>query len=466
MKNISPILMLVFFCLHCFLSCKKSSFITSSDARLGISADSIKFDTVFTTTGSITKSFKIINNNEQKLLLSNVKLAGGNSSAFKINVNGLATNDATNIEIAANDSIYVFVSVFVNPTVANLPFILSDSILIKYNGNTAKVQLQAYGQNAIFINNGIINGNAVFTSSLPYVILGGLQVNRSSSLTIAAGTKIYCHADAPILIDGKLICNGTKNQPIIFSGDRLDEPYNSFPASWSGIYFRTTSKDNTLQFVQIKNAYQAIVVTNPAVNANAKLVMKQCIIDNAFNIGLLCTNSNVVAENCLLSNCGSNVSLNYGGAYSFTFCTMAAYSNNYVLHKKPIVFITDANDNNQTNSLSASFKNCIIYGDAGFVQNEIVTNKVGTNFVVDIDHCLYRANTDPSNSNITFTIKNADPLFDSIDNNKRIYDFHCTKNSNAPALNNGIITLPIITKDLDDKNRNVGIPDIGAYEKP
>ncbi len=466
MKNISPILMLILFCLNCFLGCKKSSFITSADARLGISVDSVKFDTVFTTTGSITKSFKIFNNNEQKLLLSNIKVGGGISSAFKINVNGAPISDATNIEIAANDSIYVFVSVFVNPTVANLPFILSDSVLINYNGNTAKVQLQAYGQNAIFINNAIINDNAVFTSSLPYVILGGLQVSSSSSLTIAAGTKIYCHANAPILIDGKFSCNGTKTQPIIFAGDRLDEPYNSFPASWPGIYFRTNSKDNVLQFVQIKNAYQAIVVTNPSVNANAKLVMKQCIIDNAFDIGLLCNNSNVVAENCLISNCGSNVSLNYGGTYSFTFCTMAAYSNNYILHKKPNVFITDANDNNQTNSLNTNFKNSIIYGDAGFVQNEIVTNKVGTNFAVNIDHCLYRANTDPSNSNITFAIKNTDPLFDSIDNSRRIYDFHFTKNMNAPALNTGIITSPIVTKDLDDKNRNVGIPDMGAYEKP
>ena len=94
-----------------FFSCRKESFISSPDARLSLSADSIKFDTVFTTVGSITQSFKIFNDNDQKLLLSKVKLMGGAGSAYKININGLAVIEADNIELAANDSIYIFVTV-------------------------------------------------------------------------------------------------------------------------------------------------------------------------------------------------------------------------------------------------------------------------------------------------------------------------------------------------------------------
>ena len=111
-------------------SCKKDSFITTSDARLRLTADALKYDTVFTTTGSITKSFKIINENDQKLRLSKVKLMGGAGSSYKMNVNGSATTEVNDLEIAANDSIYVFVSVTINPNAANLPFIVSDSILI------------------------------------------------------------------------------------------------------------------------------------------------------------------------------------------------------------------------------------------------------------------------------------------------------------------------------------------------
>ena len=341
MKNLSVVFIGLIFCSGLFTACKKESFITSKDAILGISADSIKFDTVFTVTGSITKSFKILNNNDQRLLLSKIKLSGGTLSPYKMNVNGQAAAEINNLEIASNDSIYVFVTVTVNPTTSNLPFILSDSIGISYNGITRFVQLQAFGQNAVFIRNGIVTGNVTFSNTLPYVILGGLQIANTASLTINAGTKIYCHSNAPIIVDGQLICNGTKNQPIIFTGDRMDDPYKNFPASWPGIYFRASSKDNSLQFTSIKNAYQAIVVLQPSVNANPKLILKQSIIDNAFDAGLLCNNSNVVAENCLFSNSGKNVYIEKGGIYSFTHCTIVAYSNNFVSHQKPSAYFSD-----------------------------------------------------------------------------------------------------------------------------
>ena len=191
MKNFILILIGFIVSSTLFTSCKKDSFITSKDARLSTSADSLKFDTVFTVTGSITKSFKILNNNDQKLLLSKIKLSGGLLSPYKMNVNGLAVAEAKNIEIAGNDSIYVFVTITVNPTTANLPFILSDSIAINYNGLTKFVQLEAFGQNAVFIRNGLVTGNVTFTNNLPYVILGGLQISNDASLIINAGINLH-----------------------------------------------------------------------------------------------------------------------------------------------------------------------------------------------------------------------------------------------------------------------------------
>ncbi len=464
MKNFFLILIGLTLSCGVFTSCKKDGFITSKDARLSTSADSLKFDTVFTVTGSVTKSFKILNNNDQKLLLSKIKLSSGLLSPYKMNVNGLATAEANNVEVAGNDSIYVFVTVTVNPTTANLPFILSDSIAINYNGLTKFVQLEAFGQNAVFIRNGLVTGNVTFTNTLPYVILGGLQISNDASLIINAGTKIYCHADAPIIVDGQMVCNGTKTQPIIFSGDRLDNPYKNFPASWPGIYFRGTSKNNLLQFTYVKNAFQAVVVLQPSVNVNPKLILKQSIIDNAFDVGLLCSSSNVVAENCLFSNNGKNIFVEKGGIYFFTHCTIAAYSNNFVLHKNPAVYFSDADAANQTAALTATMRNCIIYGDAGFIENDFQTKKTGANgFTVNIDHSLYRATTDPANTLFTQSIKNVNPAFDSIDVTHQFYDFRITKNALAPGINKGINTT--LLKDLDDKNRNVGIPDMGAYEK-
>ncbi len=454
---------------YCFLllSCKKESFITSAEARLSLTADTLKYDTVFTTTGSITKSFKIINENSQKLRLSKVKLMGGSTSAYKININGSPITETTNIEIEANDSIYVFVSVTINPSTANLPFIINDSILINYNGNNRYVQLQAYGQNAVFLTNKVISGNVTWTNILPYVILKSIRIDTTATLTIQPGCKIYSHADAPFIVDGTLIINGTKNNEVVLAGDRLDYDYKDLPAGWPGIYFRGNSRNNILKFAIIKNAYQAIVATTPSINANPKLILQQCIIDNAYDAGILAANTSLQVNNSLISNCGSNIALIYGGDYNFTNCTVASYSNLYITHKNPVLTVNNfatQGGSTVTANLNAVFRNCIFWADTGYVTNEVVVNKQGVNtFTVLFENNLYRGATTPANSILTGNIKNLDPLFDSIDVVKRIFDFRITKNNAAPGINKGVITT--FLKDLDDKNRNIGLPDLGCYEK-
>jgi hypothetical protein len=469
MKQSLPLYCLSLFVL-CFVfsSCKKDSVITSADARVYFMSDTLKFDTVFTSTGSITKSFKIFNQNDQRLQLSKVKLMGGNTSSFKININGTTATELNNLEIAANDSIYIFVSVSINPNAANLSFIVSDSILISYNSNERYVQLQAYGQNANFLNNKVITGNVNWATTLPYVILGSLRIDTTATLTIPAGCKIYSHANAPFIVDGTLIINGTKDNEAVFTGDRLDDPYINFPASWPGIYFRNTSKNNVLKYGIIKNAYQAVVVQNPPINANPKLVLHQCIIDNAYDAGILCTNSSLQADNSLISNCGSNIALIYGGDYNFTHCTVAGYSNAFITHKNPLMSVSNYATNaggTVTNNLNAVFRNNIFWADTtGFVPNEVVVNKQGSNaFTVLFDKNIYRGTSDPANSTLNGNIRNADPLFDSIDVFKRYFDFRITKNTAAPGINKGTVTS--FTKDLDNRNRNNGLPDLGCYEK-
>lgn len=448
-------------------SCKKDSFINSADALLRTSTDSLKYDTVFTSTGSITRSFKIINENNQKLRLSKVKLMGGTASSFKMNVDGMATTEASNLDIEANDSIYVFVSVTINPNATNLPFIVSDSILINYNGNNRYVQLQAFGQNANFLRNRVITGNITWTNNLPYVILGSIRIDTTASLTIQPGCRIYSHADAPFIVDGTLIVNGIKTDNVIFTGDRLDDPYKDLPASWPGIYFRGNSKDNIMTFAVVKNAYQAIVTEKPSINANPKLLLHQCIVDNAYDVGIFCVNSSLLADNSLVSNCGNNVVLSYGGNYNFTHCTVATFSTNYILHKNPVLNVSNfafQNGVTVTSDLNAVFRNNIFWGDEGFVTNEAIVNKQGANaFNVLFEKNLYRVASDPANSTLASNIKNQNPSFDSIDVSKRIFDFRITKNTTAPGINTGMATG--FPKDLDDRNRSVGLPDMGCYEK-
>jgi hypothetical protein len=453
-----------------FFSCKKADkFYTGTEANLTTSVDSLKYDTVFTTVGSVTKSFKVFNNNNQKLNLSSVKLMGGAASFYKMNVDGISGTQLNNVEIPANDSIYIFVSVTINPNSATMPYVVQDSIQIQYNGNTKQIQLQAYGQNAIFLNNYKLTGNQVWNKTLPYVIIGTFKVDTAASLTITEGTKIYLHADAPFIVDGNLVVNGKKwdSTRVIFQGDRLDEPYKNYPASWPGILFRGQSKNNIFNYAVIKNAYQGVIVDGPSINANPKLTLNECKIDNAYDAGILAINSSVTAKNCLISNCGNNIGIALGGMYSFTHCTLASYSNSNILHKDPVLIATNylkqSNNTFLTANLNASFTNCIFWGEFGTVDDEVVADKLGTNtFTVTFTKCLYKVKTSLSPL-ITSTggTVNATPVFDSINTSRSFYDFRVKANS--PALNVG--TTSLVNIDLDGNPRPVGIPDIGCYEK-
>ncbi|MGG9971149.1 hypothetical protein ACQ33O_05070 [Ferruginibacter sp. SUN002] len=460
--------LLIAFCLL-LTSCKKDSFITSTNAKLSTSVDSLKFDTVFTSVGSITQFFKINNLNDQKLLLSKVKLMGIDTSAFTINVNGIAAPEVNNIEVAANDSIYIFVTVNIDPTSANLPFIIQDSIQIQYNGNTRYVQLQAYGQNAHFLTGETINSGTVsWTNDKPYVILDSLKINAGAALRIFDGCKIYFHANAPFIVDGRLVVLGKKGNEVIFSGDRLDEGYKDLPASWPGIYFRESSSNSILTFAVIKNAYQAVVSLLPSSPnpTTTKVTLHQCIIDNAYDAGILSLASSIKADNTLISNCGTNVSLLYGGNYTFTNCTVASYGNSFIEHRNPVLAVTDYNATDDLNDLTATFTNCIFWGENGSVKDEVFVNTKGALFSAEFINCIYkRETTDPLFADFSSSVafRNQPPLFDSINVNRRYFDFHIS-NPNAPSFQSGAPISILLQKDLDDNDR-IAPFDIGCYEK-
>lgn len=461
MKTASLILSLSLLVLF---SCRKESFITSPDARVSITVDSLKYDTVFTTTGSVTQLFKIINTNKQKLRISSVKLMGGAGSAYKMNVDGVSTTEALNLEIGADDSVYVFVQVNVDPNTSGLPFLIRDSIQVSYNGNSRLVQLEAWGQNAHFFRNKEIIADETWVNDLPYVILGYLHVNENSKLTIEKGCRIYVHATAPIVVDGTLEVNGMEDavDRVYFQGDRVDQPYKDYPAAWPGIYFTATSKDNLLTYTVIKNSFQSIAVQDPAPNANPKLTLTQCVIDNSYDAGIIAVNSSITAINCLITNCGRNIALIKGGIYRFTHCTVATYSSSFINHKDPVLTVTDYDGTNATASLDAIFRNCIFWGENGLVENEVAVDKKGAGpFSVNFDHALWKVETLPANIISNQVINNQAPQFDSIDVANRYYDFHLQANS--PAIDKG--TDAGITIDLDGRSRPSGLPDLGSFEK-
>ena len=458
-------LVLISFCIL-ILSCRKESFITTPDARVTITVDTLKYDTVFVTTGSITQSFKVINENNQKLKISSIKLMGGSASLFKINADGIVGPEITDLELEANDSVYVFAQVNINQNTSNLPFIVRDSIQVSYNGRTKLVQLEAWGQNAHFLREKQVLSNETWTNDLPYVILGYLYIDTLQTLTIEKGCRIYVHADAPIIVDGTLKVNGDKDtvDRVVFRGDRLDDPYRDFPAGWPGIYFMGSSIDNVLNYAVIKNGYQSIGIQDPATNANPKLTLNECIIDNAYDAGIIAVNSSIYARNTLISNCGKNLYIVQGGNYQFIHCTAVSISNNYIQHKDPVLTLSDR-ANNISKPLDALFRNCIFWGENGLVKDEVVVApKTNAVFNVNFDRALWKVETTPQNITSTEIINNQSPIFDSIDVANNYYNFRLK--SVSPAVNKGTPTAGL-TFDLDGKSRPLPAatkPDLGSYE--
>jgi hypothetical protein len=446
-------------------SCTKNSFITSKDAAVTFSADTLFFDTVFVTTGSVTQSVKIINPNSQKLQLTDIRLMGGAQSYFAINIDGSPGPGVSHVDIDAGDSLYIFVAVQINPNAANLPFIVQDSIQVEFNGNQQYIQLQAWGQNANFLRNQVLTGSTVWSPALPYVIQGGLQIDTGATLTIPAGCRVYFHADAPLLVDGSLQVNGTDSNRVLFTGDRLDAPYNGYPGSWPGIYFRGASNNDQLQYAVVENADESVVVSAPPAGPVPKVFLQQCIVNNSYDAGILGLDGSIQAVNCLISNCGQNLVLGGGGYYNFVQCTAAAYSNTYIVHTQPVLAVSDEIEDGSaiyTGAVQASFVNCIFWGNYGNVPDEVVVSQQTSNsFVVGFSNCLWKVQNAPTGVTAAGMIVNQDPLFDSVNTAVNYYDFHLQANS--PAIGAGAAAGVLV--DLDGKARPATAPDLGCFQR-
>jgi hypothetical protein len=447
------------------ISCQKQSNQNGS-ARLFLSADTVSFDTVFNETVNITQQVKLINNNNFGMGIQSISLAGGSTSPFIINIDGTPGPDVSNLGIAANDSLIIFVTVFIRTGSGPTPFFLQDSIRISYNGKEQFIQLTAWSQNAHFLKNTVIQKDTVWPNDLPYVIYGGLTIDSNATLTIQPGTHIYIHADAPIYVDGslKVLGDSLNNQRVYFNGDRLDLPYADYPGSWPGIIFRQNSRDNILNYAVLQNGNQTLVAEGPSNNVNPKLSLNQCIINNSLTEGILAIQSSILAVNCLISNCGQNIVIGLGGTYQFEYCTVASYSTGLLFHQHPVLTVSNTGtDGNQvlTGDLNAGFINCIFWGSEGVSDEALIQKQGNTLFNVLFDHSILKQQNYPANIDSSFLLLNTDPLFIATGTQDNTYNFQLQPGS--PALDKA--ANPGINIDLNGEPRPVTLSDIGCYER-
>jgi len=478
---------LIIFALIIILSsCRKEEdFITTPSAKISFSADSVLFDTVFTTLGSVTKRLMVYNHNDQKINISSIRLANAAASMFRINVDGTPALQINNVEIAANDSMFIFVKVTVNPNNQNNPLIVSDDIIFETNGNIQKVSLTAWGQDAyyhvpndtiFFINqSGAIVGQEIMSfarcktpweNDKPHVIFGLCVVWRDSTLIIPAGTKVYLAPNSELRVwDGATLkVNGSLHNEVKFQGSRLDMPYRDTPGQWGKIWLKAGSKDNEINYAIIRNGSIGLRV-DTVINSNPTLKLDNTIIENMSVAGIFAQGSVIKATNTIVTNCGEYaIVLSIGGNYEFLHCTIGNYWN-YSSRKTPSVVLNNYyKDNNDVIQLrplvNAYFGNCIIYGNTD--EELLLDYNASASFNYKFDYCLIK--TKLSNATYFDHCKiNIDPLF----KNTEINDLHLL--SGSPAKLSGKPSIgALVPKDLDENTRSstpsTSTPSIGAYE--
>lgn len=451
-------------------SCRKEVFLTSG-GTLRFSTDTLSFDTVFTAQGSVTRSFKIYNPNKQRIKINSIALRGGDSSRFRMNIDGTPCKKINDVELAPDDSLYVFVATTINPTAGNSPFVVSDAVDIQLNTKLYDVPLEAYGQDAHYIVDSVLSSQT-WINDKPYVIIHSALVDSGEVLTIQKGCRIYMHADSKLYVSGSLKAFGTKKDSIIFQGDRLDRDYfgyKDYPSEWCGIHFLRSSSQNVMNFTVIKNAgntnfdnfYPAAVIVSPpwVVSSQPVLEMNQCIVANSGGYGILGFNTQVRLRNCLIHTCGlQNIGFFEGGNYEVTNCTLCTYGGLGINHaNQPTVAILNYRDVSLTeyvgNDLTCTFTNNIVYGP---LSNEFFpAKKTDWAYNLTVDHCLLKR-TDAMPITPTNTVLNVDPQFTDL------AKWNYRPKSTSPAKGAGI-TLPAILNDLDDLPRG-NPPSIGCYE--
>lgn len=480
-------------------NCKdEEDFITDSSAKLEFSLDTLRFDTVFTQLGSATRSFKIYNRNDRPIRISHIYLESGNTARWRMNVDGIPGNSQQDVEVLANDSIYLFAEVTIDPDqpLSASPFVIEDRVVFETNGNTQYVNLEAWGQNANYFpsrfNKGVAvrlscgNGDLVWDDPKPYVIYGAVFVD-SCELVIPAGTRIYVHGGVAqnelfggiyndgviyVLGNGKISVLGTKEKPVIIQGDRLEESFLDEAGQWNGIYIGRGSRGSLMQYTTVRNSRFGIFV-----DSTADLTLRNAQVYNTSSSGIVGFHSRITAENTLVYNNGStSILLANGGDYNFTYCTVASYGVNAAALNLSNFFCYDPNcESISTYRLNARFVNSILFGSQNdeIEMSDAFNRQNPSQFNVQFQDCIVRVDGLIKNNTSQFqdfletickpciNATRNDKLFLDADEN----DYHLDSLSIAIGKAKPVFSPRSITIDLEGKDRDPATPDIGAYEK-
>jgi hypothetical protein len=347
-------------------SCRKDFEYAPSAGNLEFSKDTVFLDTIFSTIGSSTRTLKVYNRTRDDVEIPTIRLSQGQNSKYRLNVDGEAGKEFSNIPILAKDSIFIFIeTTFEVSEISENEFLYTDVIQFDNSEDLQEVQLVTLVKDAVFLYpkklaNGtnetiqigldesgneiraegfeLEDAQLIFTNQKPYVVYGYAAIPDGKQLIIEAGTRVHFHKDSGIFINTKasIQVNGALSEDqelleneVIFSGDRLENALSDLTGQWGTIWISSGSTNNTINHLTIKNATVGLLVEGDDFLQSPTLNIKNSQIYNSASVNLWGRKAFINAQNVVLGSSGnSSLHLNLGGKYSFVHCTIANYWSN------------------------------------------------------------------------------------------------------------------------------------------
>ncbi len=297
------------------------SFSTASGNRLDLSVDTIRFDTLFSTVPSITKTFWVYNQSGDGIRIQSARLERGTQSGYRVNVDGTYLNPVANdFEIRQGDSLLVFVEVTTRENHAQEPQLVEDNIIFTLeSGVEQRINLRTYSWDALKVTDLVIQRDTTIESSVPIIFYGkGITVEEGVTLTLL-NSDFYFHEGAGIEVLGCL-----KADSCLFRGDRLDHmfdylPYDRISGQWQGIRLSAHDAINELTNCEIRNAVDALICDSTS------LVLSNTIVHNTSGYGVQARHSQIKLLYSQLTNTyGDCLSLE-GCEATVDHCTLAQF---------------------------------------------------------------------------------------------------------------------------------------------